>query len=133
MRHMLARLDPRVAAIVTTSGGTAEPYRLDNLHRILPYYTRIAQRALYKLGGQVPAISRLVPRRGPSPLALAGLPAALNGLQLQPATMRSASLFKPDALDLFLKSAYAPSFRGVGLLGRIITVELALKETNSEL
>ena len=48
MREMIQRLDPSVAAIVTTSGGPAQPMRVSNFHRF-PYYSDIGVRAVNKL------------------------------------------------------------------------------------
>ena len=49
MRAMIERLNPRVAAISTTSGGSAQPWRLATTHRLIPYYVWTARRVVTKI------------------------------------------------------------------------------------
>ena len=131
MRHMIARLDPAVAGIETEPGGPAAPRRFSNTLRFLPYYGRIARTA-----------ARKVRQRGSTALvhnqeAAAGRRAVLRllagGDGTPSATLRSASLFDPRALDDFFLRAAAPGFSETSLFGRLITVELGLRETDAAL
>jgi len=49
------------------------------------------------------------------------------------ATMRSASLYKAAELDAFLAQARRPDFADTEMLGRVLTVELALRATGAQL
>ena len=47
--------------------------------------------------------------------------------------MRSASLYSIPRLDEVLRSAQRPEFQGAGLVGRILTIELAMRATDANL
>lgn len=130
MRHMIHRLDPRIAALPTSAGGPAEPRRPWNVHRFVPYYRDLGQRAMRKTSQR--AFGRTLfpqesPRRFFGPERRAILDHVGGGRSLTHADLRSASLYKQRELDEFLQRARADDFPDTDLLGRIVTVELALR------
>jgi len=137
MRHMIQRLDPRVAAIETTRGGPAEPWRAANLHRFVPYYATIARKAVGKVAQKW--LGRPLLARGPrfDPCDLTARRAVLQHLgwrgTLDRSDFRSTALFRADVLDGFMRRAYDEPTMDVTLLGRIITAELAMRATDGEL
>lgn len=137
VRHMIERLNPRVAALNTQGGSPAEVMRLSNLHRFVPYYATLGRKAAMH-------VSRKYLRRGllaPAPVFNDRVTAARRALldQLsadQPfvhANLRSAPLYDPQQLDAFLRKAYEPDFTQTDLLGKVVTVELALRAVNASL
>ena len=130
MRAMIERLDPRIAAIPTTSGGPAQEWRASNLHRFAPYYALIGRAAINKLSQKAWGHGLL-----PSPTqedlqASEGERALLTDLALDPATMRSATLFREHALRAMLCQARQPG-SNERMLGRILTVEMAMRAGDS--
>ena len=135
MRHMLYALDPRLAAVDTEAGGPASPLTLGNAHRFIPYYTTLARRATRKLSQRAPW-PLLTPQRPADPAraqARAALVASLDdGRPLRHETMRSAALYKRDPLNALLARAGDPNLGGTATpLGRILTVELALRSVDT--
>ncbi|MEA2294925.1 MAG: hypothetical protein QOE86_2564 [Solirubrobacteraceae bacterium] len=133
-RHMIAALDPRVAALPTERGGPAEPWRVGNVHRFAPYYARLGRNVALRTvrrrlnpGASNPgSASRVVPTR----VALA---AHLRDRGvLTPATMRTAAFYRPQALDRLVDAALRPGFGGWSQLGRIATLELVARATESD-
>jgi hypothetical protein len=139
MREMIQRLDPRVAAISTTSGGPAQPMRVTNFHRFLPYYSDIGMRALSKLSEK--AFGRGLPSKSaaPHPRIIAARQACLSSIRNGTngrsicGPMRSASLYHKQRLDAMLRRAHEPQFQEAEMLGRILTVELALRVADASL
>jgi hypothetical protein len=129
MRHMLQLLEPRAAAVRTTHGGPAEPTRLTNLHRFLPYYALLTSKAIQKLTGvQVyrPRAAKRVPTS--SGLRVAALDAVLG----EDDQLKSRALFRPAALESLLSEARRPGLAREQLFGRILTVEAALRAVDAE-
>jgi hypothetical protein len=138
MRDIINRLDPRVAAVETTRGGPAQPWRLTNLHRFSPYYLLIAGKAVNKLSGKVFHRALLAPPLRADPRVAAARRAILVGMSeegksLSPGSMRAAPLFNHERLIDFHARAYDETFLDTALLGRILTAELALRATDSSL
>ena len=113
-----------MSAVATTRGGPAQPTRLRNAHRFAPYYWRMANKAAHKI------------RRRPSPHpteapAAAGFRHAVASLRreglLDPATMRTGELYDRAGLERLIDEAQRPDFHSWTNLGRIVTVELALR------
>lgn len=130
-RHMIDRLNPRVGAVPTDYGGPAAPWRLANAHRFLPYHRRIAQAAVRK------ARQRIAPHRpraagSADPVAAAGREIVLRALfgegTPELSDWHSAPLYDVAALETFLGRAPDADFSEPDLFGRVITVELALRE-----
>ena len=130
MRHAIERVHPRAAAVTTTKGGPAQPWRITNVHRFAPYYGTLARKAVNKVSQKagVPILPT-VAHFDPAPLA--GRRAVLRSLgQGRPPRvedLRCSALFDGRALQEFLdRAAQDERFNSV-MLGRILTVELALR------
>jgi asparagine synthase (glutamine-hydrolysing) len=135
MRHMINRLDPTLAAVRTATGGPAQPWRLSNLHRFAPYYVDIARRAVAKLSYRATGHAVFSRRTQPMPGVTRARSALVRKLRaegvLDPARMRSTQLYKPAALEAWLDLAEQPAFAEDELLGRLVTVELALRAVDA--
>jgi hypothetical protein len=129
-RQMIAALDARLAAVVTQRGGPAEPWRAGNLHRFAPYYVRQARNLGRRLAaGRLPAAT--------------GRPASVNqtraralaelGPRLDATVMRSGSLYRPEGLADLVARAHRPGFTQWPLVGRIVTLEMALEAADARL
>jgi asparagine synthase (glutamine-hydrolysing) len=125
MRHLISRLDRKAAAIATSTGGPAEPWRPTNLHRFFPYYTQIGRKAANKLSQRTLGRA-LLPGRTEAwwcpPAARRAAVAALTHDQL-----RSRPLYDEPALERLLERAGEPAFEETTVLGRVLTAELALR------
>lgn len=135
MREMMRYLNPEIAAIQTETGGPAAPLRLTNALRFTPYVSRRARRFGSRLRGRVLGA-------GGDPAApdqrLRGRAAIVASLRdegrLNPATMRSAALYEPERLTSLLDlAASAPGAVDWALVGRIVTLELALEAVGTGL
>jgi asparagine synthase (glutamine-hydrolysing) len=139
MRHMIWGLDRQAAAIETDSGGPAEPWRMTNLHRFVPYYTQLGRKAVNKVGQKFVGRKLVQPvERGNwwcPPAATKSIVGSLAGDgPLSYETMRSATLFDRAKLEEFLSRARNDDqFSETGLLGRMVAVELGLRATDSSL
>jgi asparagine synthase (glutamine-hydrolysing) len=137
MRHMMWRLDPKLASISTTTGGPAAPWRPTNLHRFAPYYAQLAQKALNKLSQR--AIGRQLLPRGPQDFYCgatarrAAMRHVAGGGELSAGELRAAPLFNRHELDDLLRRAARPGFEETTILGRVLTVELALRAADAGL
>jgi hypothetical protein len=125
-RGIIQRLSPELAPVPTTLGGPAEPMRISNAHRFLPYYRDAADATLRKL-------RRSGRTRGPGtpPRVAAARAAVVRRLRddgtLDPRRMRSAELYAPGALDAFLARAARTELTSWQMAGRIATLELLLR------
>ena len=129
MGHMIEQLEPRASAVTTTRGGPAQPMRLTNLHRFVPYYVGLGSKAVQKLTG----LQLYRPRgtRGLSASPEWRLAALRVLADPDPRSFRSRSLFRPGELERLLAEAAAPD-GGTALFGRVLTVEGALRAVESE-
>jgi len=129
-RHMIAALDARLAAVVTQRGGPAEPWRAGNLYRFAPYYARQVRNLGMRL-----ARGRLPVGGGPTEPVDPARARALAQLRprLEPATMRSGPLYRASGLADLLARAQRPGFAEWSLVGRIVTMELALEAAGARL
>jgi len=139
VRHMTWRLDRHAAAIETDSGGPAEPWRLTNIHRFVPYYTQWGRKAVNKVGQKFLG-RRLVqpPEMGNWWCPAAARKAIVGSLAgdgpLEYETMRSAPLFDRTKLGELLTGAREDEhFADTGLLGRIVAIELGLRAVDASL
>jgi hypothetical protein len=134
-RQMIAGLNRSVAALETTSGGPAEPWRLSNLHRFAPYYGRIARKAINKLSQKSIGRPMLPSRHSGGPVAARA--AVVSHLEktadFRYDELRLAPLLRRDTFEELVRGARDPAVGDAALLGRIITAELALRETNGTL
>ena len=139
VRHMISRLDRGVAAIETDSGGPAEPWRVTNLHRFLPYYSQLGRKAVNKVGQKFLGRKLVRPPETGNwwcpPAARKTIVDSFAGDgPLSYETMRSAPLFDRARLGTLLEEARAEGeFADTGLLGRIAAVELGLRAADATL
>jgi len=130
-KGMIERLSPAMARVPTTLGGPAEPLRVRNAHRFLPYLSDAAQATVRKLRGRqrgrgsVNAVTEWGTRyeRVLTELRAGGL--------LDPGTMRSAELYDADRLTASLDRARGPDYPGWTVLLRIATLEAALRAASA--
>lgn len=136
MREMMTRLDPTVAALPTTRGGPALPLRATTAHRYWPYYQGLIRRAVTKLSDKALGRPLLLPVESfpwaPESHRAVLARTATDG-RFRPDELRSGALYQPAELAALLQQATQPGFAQAQLLGRILTVELALEATGSEL
>jgi hypothetical protein len=134
-RHLIARLNRNLAAVETTSGGPAEPWRPSNLYRFAPYYGRIARKAVNKLSQK--ATGRPVFASGHQAGPSAARAAVVSHLEdtegFRYDELRLAPLLRREGFDELMRGASDPAVGDPTLLGRVITAELALRETDSTL
>jgi hypothetical protein len=134
MRHMMQRLDPAVAALPTTRGGPAQPWRITNAHRFVPYFTQLARKAVTKVSDRTLGYPLLMKHQS-FPWAPRANASVLEELSsrgaFRPERLRSADLYRPEALKRLLEESRRPGSTQDALLGRIITVELALQLTGT--
>jgi hypothetical protein len=134
-RHVIAGLDRNLAAIETTDGGPAEPWRLSNLHRFAPYYGRIARKAIGKLSQKATGRPVLPSRHLNGRMAARA--AVVNHLEstadFRYDELRLAPLLRRDGFEELVRGARDPAVGDATLLGRVITAELALRETDGTL
>jgi asparagine synthetase B (glutamine-hydrolysing) len=136
-RLMIERISPMLASIETTEGGPASPKRLNNLHRFVPYWLGMGRKLIWHAGHRFLGIRLWSKGRDSG----SGYPWAqwrrdtLSYLEdktlLVPAKMHSADLYDRDSLQALLAEAQTDDFRYEGLLGRIITVEMALRSVGT--
>lgn len=123
-RGVIERLSPTIAALPTQRGGPATLTRSGNLLTFAPYYTRLVRSAVRKVRG-ISGKGHLL-----SPAAAEGYRAAVARLRedgrLTASTMRTGDLYDPLRLDALVSESASPSFSGWSMLGRILTLELAL-------
>jgi hypothetical protein len=132
MREMIVRLDPSVALIETEPGGPAAPWRPSRAWRFLPYYARIARKAAWKLRGRAwgPSASPFDPDGAAVRQAILR---SIAGDDPSSARLRCAPLFDASALNDLLRRASEPQFAEPSIFGRIVTVELSLREVDASL
>lgn len=131
-REVLERLDPEVASIRTAVGGPATPMRPANALRFAPYFATFARKGANKFGG-LAGLSILAPsptNRGFS----AGRPASrriaadmLTAGDGWGGELRAARLLNRAAVDDLLRRVRADDPSADVPLGRLLTVELALR------
>jgi Asparagine synthase len=126
-RGIIDRINPAMGAVETARGGPAQRVRLGNAHRFAPYYLRLARTAARKVQGRRAPLA-------PEGVAQAGYRQAVQRLRrggfFAPETMRSGGLYDPDALAAVLDRAGRPEFDGWPMVGRIVTLELALQSVD---
>jgi Glutamine amidotransferase domain len=131
MRHMIESLDPKLAALPASIGGPAQPQRLTNLHRFIPYYGKYACKAITKVGQRLIGRALLLPPPIPDELRSAARAAVVDSMSesgpLRARQMRSGPLFEPEALNALLARAGDPTLKEAKVLERILTAEQALR------
>ncbi|HEV7562054.1 MAG TPA: hypothetical protein VGO24_01000 [Solirubrobacterales bacterium] len=133
MREMMRRLDPTIAAIQTETGGPAEPLGVRNLYRFAPYPWRRGKRFAARVRGKIFKAESADPAASERELSAARLVATLRQAgRLDPRRMRSAAIYDTERLEAVLAAAVAaPATVDWGLVGRVITAELALEAVDA--
>ncbi|RLC80053.1 MAG: hypothetical protein DRJ03_10355 [Chloroflexi bacterium] len=139
VRHLMARVNPELAAFPTTDGGPALPMCLSNITKFRRYWISIGKQLVRKASQATLGYSILPPLRDEFdsyPLArwrreTLDILARDNILNIK--TMRSAALYDPERLAAFLQTARNDDFKQEPLLSRIITVEMALRTLDTAL
>ena len=136
MRHMIERLDPAVAALPTTRGGPAQPWRVSNAHQLAPYFAQLARKAVTKVSDKTLGRPLLL-KNVTFPWASRANASVLDRLAERgafvPGELRSGDLYRDDALAALLEASRRPGSTQDALLGRVITVELALQAAGTEI
>jgi hypothetical protein len=136
---MIERANPAVANIETADGGPAGPMRIRNLPRFAPLFLHEGKKLVWVLGNRMFGLHLWDKSRstaGDYPSArwrVETMKALENNGVLVPGDMVSAELFDREALARFLSEAREEGFRHEGLLSRVVTVELAMRELGASL
>ncbi len=134
VKHLLANYRPELAEIEVDGRGPAAPLSIDNWHRFVPSRLAYARKAADKVS-QVAFGRSWLDRARPVSYSRAEWRQEIIkhvtalGI-LDPAEMRSGSLYRPEQLAAFLAEAGSETFKHEEFLGRIITIEMALRETS---
>src|SRR5207249_2303902 len=125
MRHLIETLDASTAAVNTETGGPAQPPRLSNLHRFLPYAAKRGRVAVTKISDRLLSHPLLAQSAKGDPVratARGDVVARMDdGRPLRWEQMRCGRLFKREALNDLLARAGEPALAETALLGRILT------------
>jgi Asparagine synthase len=124
-RGMIERLNPAMARVATERGGPAMLARPSNAVRFAPYYARLARTAARKL------LQRPTPPDAVPPALAEALRTRVDALReegvLDVDRMRSGERYDRVRLHELVEAARAPDFTRRTVLGRIVTLELALR------
>jgi hypothetical protein len=131
VRYMLERYSPTLADIEVEGRGPAMPMRITNFYRFVPSKIISCRKTINKLGEitlgksfwptkSCESYSRVEWRQEILEFAEA------EGL-FHPSEMHSGNLYRSDQLRSFLSQAQTKGFHHDEFLGRIITVEMALR------
>ena len=136
MRAMAAALSPEVAAIRTTRGGPALPWRPSRTLRYAPYVKVVGRKGINKVTERAFG-APLLPQRTAFPWEPAAHGAVLAALRdrgvLDLGAMRIGPLLDRERFAALLDEALQPGFRHSAMLGRVLTAELALRATGTSL
>jgi hypothetical protein len=136
-RAFMHRLDPKLANVRTSRGGPAVPQRVTNVHKFWPYYSQVGRKAINKISHKItgrtflaapPPTWQWEDRANRSVLDHLGREEPFDHEH-----MRSAPLYERDALNDLLRAAREPGFTQTPVVGRVITVELALRAVDASL
>ncbi len=134
MREMMQLLDPEIARLRTTRGGPAVPMTPATFHRFLPYYGQLARKAVNKVSylssGWTPFPFPVAPPWPERESNLAAVAHLRETGVLDPADLRIRDLLSDEGMRRILSPAPEMNTR---VLGRILTVEMALAATGTDL
>ena len=139
VRQMTERLDPVVAAVPTSWWhAPVQPMRLRTAHRFAPYYLSLGRRGARKLtqkafGRSFARSPAVDPRETTLRRAVLAYAGSVSGEGLDPSTMRTGPIYRQDRLGSLLAAAGRDDFRQTDVMDRILTVELALRATDTAL
>jgi hypothetical protein len=131
VRHMLAKYKPTLANMEVEGRGPAVPERITNFYRFLPSKISFYRRAANKLSQVALGKSLWSTRydegycRGERRREILRFSQADR--LFHPAEMRSGKLYNPNQLQSFLVQAQTDGFKYDEFLGRIVTVEMAMR------
>jgi asparagine synthetase B (glutamine-hydrolysing) len=124
-RRLIERMLPSLAALPTAIGGPALPLRLSTAHRFFPFLLQATREAADRLRR-----SRL-PAKKANPVSELWKQEELRET-LMPETMRSAALYRPEALQAFLADSSSQNFSAFERFGRILTLEMVARVAQVE-
>lgn len=131
VRYMLERYRPALANIEMDHGGPAIPRRITNFHRFIPNKINFYRSAANKLSEITFGKSLSRTRRDEGYSRLAWRQEVIKYAQerrlFQPTEMHSGKLFQFEQLESFLAQAQTETFQHDEFLGRVMTVEMALR------
>lgn len=133
VRALLERENPRLASIATQKGGPGIPVRVTNLDQFGPLWKKIVNEATTSLSRKLLGKS-ITPWPQPH-YAEYPLPTWRKGWLtyvvskglLAPTQMYSGALYRTDVLQALVAQAESEDFKHEDFLGRVITVEMALR------
>jgi hypothetical protein len=132
VRHVLKRLQPKLAAYPLEHGYPAEPFSLGNAHRFAPLLTSYG-RKVWDKGWRVLGVKHTasgVPQAAPARVQL-WREEAVREL-LQPATMQLRDWLGVDRLQAFLNASQQPNFPYAQQWARLLSLECALRAARGE-
>lgn len=135
VRHVLSKYRPALSNIEVEGRGPAAPVRIDNWYRFIPSRFTFSRKALDKFS-QVAFGRSLWHTARPESFSRLALRqeilrhAAAQGM-FDVATMNSGALYRSERLASFLAEGQTEAFNQDEFLGRIITVEMALRATEA--
>jgi hypothetical protein len=135
-RHMLATYNPALAKIDMEGRRMVEPLGIKNFVRLIPHHAVFSKRMLNKLSEVVFGRTLLPHERQ---IKFSSLELRRNILKhieleklLDPSRMRSGNLYRSDQLRYLLEQAATKGFRYEEFLGRILTLEMAMRAVGSD-
>lgn len=134
VRTLLESESPRLANIITTSGGPAIPMRVTNVRKFRPLWKSLINQSARKVSrkfiGKSIAIWSEKSNYTDYPLP-AWRKGWLNFVAeknlLKPSDMLSGALYNADELQVLVSQAGTQDFKHEEFLGRVITVEMAMR------
>ncbi|MBI5030566.1 MAG: hypothetical protein HZB51_08560 [Chloroflexi bacterium] len=135
VKHMLSKHRPVLANIEIEGRGPAAPLRIDNWYRFVPSWVALSKKTADKFS-QVVLGKSIWQRERPEGFSrfewrqeILRHAATQNLLGLR--WMRSQRFYQPEAFCPFLTQAKTERFKDDEFLGRILTVEMALRESEA--
>ncbi len=126
-RTTIGTLDAVMGAVDTERGGPAQRMHLRNAHRFAPYYWRLGKTAVRKARRR----SSHSASEGPAQVGFRHAVGVLRAAgALDPRIMRSGALYDAHALEALLARAQQPNFGAWDVVGRVVTLELALRSVD---
>ncbi len=134
VRTILERENPRIANTMTTNKGPAIPIRVINVHKFGPFWKSLTNRFTRKVSRKLLG-KPIVIWSEKSSYAEYPLPAWREGWLnfaaerdlLKPPYMHSGALYNTDELLTLVSQAKTQDFKYEEFLGRVITVEMAMR------
>ena len=136
VKHMLSKYRSVLANIEVEGRGPAAPVRIDNWYRFIPSRLALGRKALDKFSQVAFGRSLWQSARPVSYSRLEWRQEILKHATAHgwlDAALHSGTLYRPRPLASFLAESQTETFKHDEFLGRIITVEMALRETGQAL